>query len=100
MTLNKLVTLGCLQILSNHFGDQFLEGGLRRPTEFIFRFRRITQERFDFRRTEITWINSDDAISLVIEAFFVNAYAFPANSEAKLFRETPNKLLISRKWAA
>ena len=61
MFLDKIVSLSALEILSNHFPDKLPKGGLWAPNQaFLLRFGGISQKGFDFGRTEITRIDTDN----------------------------------------
>lgn len=83
MLFDEFVTLGALEVFTHHFGDKLLEGGLGSPTEFLFGFGRVTQESFDFSRTEVAWINLDDGFAVTVIAFFFDALAFPGDGDVE-----------------
>lgn len=50
------------QITGNHFGTHLFNCNLWFPTQYFFRFCWITKKSFNFCRTEITRINTNDHI--------------------------------------
>ncbi len=51
-----------LQIVCDHFRNHFLQTDLRYPAEFFLGVARVTQEGFNFCRSKVTGINSDDLL--------------------------------------
>jgi hypothetical protein len=47
--LDQFVAFGGLQVFAHHFGDQFVEGDLRGPAEFVS-FSSLRVDRLCFRR--------------------------------------------------
>ena len=62
--LHQLVALGALQVFAHHFGDEFVEGDLGCPAQFLFGLARVAQQGLDFGRAEVTRVNLDDEIVL------------------------------------
>ena len=88
---DKIISLSTLYVLPHHLADELLESDLGRPAELFPRFGWVAQKSFDFSRSEITWIDSDDnarlvSVNLCDHSNLIEACAFPADTYAKLFR--------------
>ncbi len=62
MLFKKRVLLRFLKVMENHLGTHFLNGDFRNPSKLLFGFGRISQERLDFSRAEVSWVYADNDI--------------------------------------
>src|ERR1700690_4069193 len=100
LTLAKLVAFSLLQVLSNHFRNQFLKCYLGRLAEICLRLRRITKKRLDFGWTKIFFIYFYNNLScLAVDAFLLDTTALPSDGDTNFFKcslnEFPDRMLLS-----
>ena len=62
--LHQFIALGIFQVFAHHLADQFVEGDLGRPAEFVFGLAGIAQQGFDFGGTEVARIDCHDAFAV------------------------------------
>jgi hypothetical protein len=83
-----------------HFIDEFSKCDLWAPAKFRLRFGRITQQRFNFGRTEVPWINCNDAFASIVIAFSSSPSPFQVvaipNSLAAAFTKSYYAVLDAR----
>src|SRR5690606_19671752 len=83
-----------------HLAYEFSKADLWLPTELTFRLRRVAEQRVDFRRTEVTWIDRDNDAPFAIHALLVQAGATPSQFNTQLTSdradEFPNAMLVTR----
>ena len=88
MTFYQFVPFSRLEVLPDHFGDEFLEGNLRRPAQFFPGLGGISQERLHFRRPEVTGIDAYDGSAPARRsevAHLVDALSLPVDLHAQFF---------------
>src|SRR5690606_11807631 len=76
-----------------HLADQLFEGGRRHPAELLSGLGRVAQQRLDFGRAEIAWIDPDDHVArFQVDAIpaacdpsdLVDSFTFPGKLDAEL----------------
>lgn len=73
---------GLSQVIGNHLLAHLLHRNLGRPAELLLGLAGVTQQGFNFRRTEVARIDFDDGLVVPV-ADFVNALPFPAQLHAE-----------------
>ena len=105
--LDQRIAPGRAVIGENHFLDQLLQAGLRRPAELLTCFARVAEQGFDFRRAKVARVDLDDhiadldlglvAVDLGDDADLIHTLAFKTHADAEFgggeFDELANAVL-------
>lgn len=94
--LKQRMALCLFEVGGDHLATHLLDGDLGRPPQFLFRPARVAEERLDFRRAEVTWIDANDGVAdfqgrrLIArdssdDRHLVDVAAFEAQRDAELF---------------
>ncbi len=83
--LDEFVAFGALEVFTDHFGDEFVEGGLRRPAKLFFGFGRVAKQGFNFGGAEVARVDFDDDFAVLVGAGFLNALPLPGDLDAEFF---------------
>lgn len=78
MVLDEFVALGGFQIFPHHFGNEFVEGGSRRPAQLFPGFAGVAEQGFHFCRAEVAGIDGNDALAVTVVALLIHAVAIPS----------------------
>src|ERR1700761_2914303 len=71
------VTLSSFKVLGGHLLHQGPEVGARRPAQFLACLGGVSEQSFDFGRAEVTRIDRDDRITVLVKRLLAQAASLP-----------------------